>query len=154
VFEDVDGDYFCSGHEPPLPGVTIQVYDLAQNVMVGETVTDAEGFFALGDLQPAVYRLVPVPTPGWEFLLLSRYAVVRAGQDSNGHNFPARRLPTATFTPTPSPTATTTPTPTASPTRTPTATLTRSPTPTASPTSTPTPARVYLPLWRVGTGGF
>lgn len=141
VFEDLDGDYFCADHEPALPGVTIQVYDVAQNVLVGEAITDAEGVFLVRELPPALYRLVPVPTPGWEFRVLSRYAFVRAGQESDGHNFPARRLPTATPTPTASPTPTLTPTATATPTPT------RSPTPTASPTATPTPARVYLPMW-------
>jgi|GEM_PF-4244431 len=136
VFEDRDGDYDCADDEPPLPGVIVRLYDLGQVVVLGEAITDETGRFFMEGLQPGTYVLAPLSMPGWEFRIVSRYAVVRAGQTSYGHNFPARRLPTATPTPTASPTATATPTP--------------SPTP----TSTPTPARVYLPLWRMGLAGF
>lgn len=104
MFEDRDGDYECADNEPPLPDVTVRLYDLGQVVVLGEAITDESGRFTMGELQPGLYVLAPLPTPGWEFRVVSRYAMVTGGQTSYGHNFPARRLPTATPTPTSTPT--------------------------------------------------
>jgi len=66
VWLDANEDGLQDAAEPGVAGVTLQLYD-AQGVLIGTTVTDADGLYRFADLPAGTYVLVAVLPDGYLF---------------------------------------------------------------------------------------
>jgi hypothetical protein len=66
VWYDDDNDGIQDGGELGAPGVTVNLYDCADNLLA-TTVTDADGFYIFDDLTPGDYYVEFIPPEGYDF---------------------------------------------------------------------------------------
>ncbi|WP_406661458.1 SdrD B-like domain-containing protein [Methanolobus sp. ZRKC3] len=66
VWEDLNGDGIKDANETGISGVTVELYDFANN-HIATTVTDANGFYQFTDFVPGKYSVGFVPPAGYVF---------------------------------------------------------------------------------------
>jgi Tol biopolymer transport system component/protocatechuate 3,4-dioxygenase beta subunit len=66
AWEDLDADGIQDAGEPPVPGVTVTLYDSANNVVATDT-TDASGLYLFDNLVPGDYYVIFTLPAGYNF---------------------------------------------------------------------------------------
>ncbi len=146
VFEDANVNGQRDPSEIGVGGVEIELFDDSEQ-WLSTQVTDAEGVYAFGDLEPGPYLLREVLPTGYAATTLHEWAAHVTAGTVMEIDFGLRSLATATPSPTVTHTATPTATATATATFTPTPTRTATATATSTATSTATHTRIPTSTW-------
>lgn len=65
VFNDLNGNGVQEVGEPPLSGVTVNLFDAATNTLIATTTTDPSGGYSFTNLVPGNYIVDEVNPPGY-----------------------------------------------------------------------------------------
>ncbi len=93
-YEDLDGDGVKDPQDPPVPGVTVELWK--DGAKVAETVTGGDGSYSFPDLEPGTYTVKEVLPAGWSPINPADGAhedvTLSCGQNVDGLDFLNERL--------------------------------------------------------------